>query len=93
MLFRSDTPAPAEVANEMTGAVLGIFGGADQGINAGVVEEFRGALAAAHVDHELISYPGAPHSFFDRKAADYAEQSADAWQNVLEFVRRNTPAL
>ena len=37
---RNDTPAPADVAPEMRGAILGIFGGADPGINAGVVEEF-----------------------------------------------------
>jgi carboxymethylenebutenolidase len=89
---RNDTPAPAEVAREMQGAILGIFGGADQGISAGVVEEFRRALAAAGVEHELITYPGAPHSFFDRKADEYAEQSADAWRTVLDFVRGHTAA-
>ena len=85
---RSGSPAPAEVASQIDGAILGIFGGADQGINAGVVEEFRTALVAADVDHELITYEGAPHSFFDRKAAEFAEQSADAWRRTLEFVRR-----
>ncbi len=59
---RSGSPAPAEVASQIDGAILGIFGGADQGINAGVVEEFRKALVAADVDHELITYEGAPHS-------------------------------
>jgi carboxymethylenebutenolidase len=87
---RSGSPAPAEVASQIDGAILGIFGGADQGINAGVVEEFRTALVAADVDHELITYEGAPHSFFDRKAAEFAEASSDAWRRTLEFVRRHT---
>ncbi len=46
----------------------GIFGGADQGIQASMVAEFERALTAAGVDHRLITYPDAPHSFFDRKA-------------------------
>jgi carboxymethylenebutenolidase len=87
---RSGSPAPAEVASEMNGAILGIFGGADQGINAAAVEGFRKALVGANVDHEIVTYEGAPHSFFDRKAAEFAEASADSWQKVLEFVRSQT---
>ena len=32
----------------------------------------RDALGAAGVEHELIVYPGAPHSFFDRKQEQFA---------------------
>ena len=60
------SPAPADMAGAMEGSVLGIFGGADQGIAASAVSEFETALIAAGVDHRLITYPGAPHSFFDR---------------------------
>jgi carboxymethylenebutenolidase len=87
---RNDTPAPAEVAGQMQGSLLGIFGGADQGISPQIVDEFKRALGVAGVDHEIVTYPGAPHSFFDRKAADYAQASADAWQRVLGFVRSRT---
>jgi carboxymethylenebutenolidase len=31
-------------------------------------------------------YPGAPHSFFDRKYTEFAEASADAWKRVQAFV-------
>jgi carboxymethylenebutenolidase len=89
---RSGSPAPADVAAQIDGAILGIFGGADQGITASVVEEFRKALVAADVEHEIVTYPGAPHSFFDRKADEFAEQSADSWRKVLHFVREHTPA-
>jgi carboxymethylenebutenolidase len=89
---RSGSPAPADSATQMEGSILGIFGGADQGINAATVEEFRNALEAAGVDHEVVTYDGAPHSFFDRKAADFAEASADSWRRTLEFVRSHTAA-
>jgi carboxymethylenebutenolidase len=35
-------------------------------------------------------YPGAPHSFFDRKQTEFADASADAWRRVQDFVRANT---
>ncbi len=48
--------------------------------------EFDEALTAAGVDHRLITYDGAPHSFFDRKAAEFADASAAAWGEVLGFI-------
>jgi carboxymethylenebutenolidase len=89
---RSDVPAPADSTGLMRSPVLGIFGGADQGIPAEAVETFEAALSAAAVPNEIVTYPGAPHSFFDRKAEDYAQASADAWERVLGFIRANTPA-
>ncbi len=48
--------------------------------------------SAAGVNHELVTYPGAPHSFFDRKADDFAEASTNAWRRTLKFIRANTPS-
>jgi len=89
---RGGVPAPTDVADRLASPVLGIFGGADQGIPADVVDVFDGALAAAEVPHEIVTYPGAPHSFFDRKHAEFAADSADAWARVLAFVRERTAA-
>ncbi len=86
----SGIPAPAEVAGSMVGAVLGLFGGADPGIPDEAVQGFDTALAAAGVDHRLVTYDGAPHSFFDRKAADFADASAAAWAEVLAFIGART---
>jgi carboxymethylenebutenolidase len=47
---------------------------------------FAAALAAAGIEHEVVTYPGTTHSFFDRKHEEYAEASADAWERVLAFV-------
>ena len=44
-------------------------------------------LRAAGVDHRVVTYPGAPHSFFDRKAEEFADASAAAWQEILGFIR------
>jgi carboxymethylenebutenolidase len=86
---RNDSPAPVDVADRMTSPVLGIFGGADQGITADVVATFETALTTAGVEHRLISYPGAPHSFFDRAAAEHAEASEAAWRETLGFIEAN----
>ena len=84
------SPAPVDVANQIRGSVLGLYGGADQGIPADTVRAFEGSLSAAGVDHQVITYPGAPHSFFDRKAEQYADASASAWQDTLRFIRERT---
>ena len=66
--------------------VLGLFGGADQGIPADQVQALDQTLDQTGVEHEIVSYPGAPHSFFDRRATDFAEASTDAWKRVLRFI-------
>ncbi|MEO8625071.1 MAG: dienelactone hydrolase family protein [Candidatus Limnocylindrales bacterium] len=87
---RGGVPAPIDHVAANGAPILAIFGGADQGINAQVVESYRAALAGAGAPHEVITYKGAPHSFFDRKAEEFAADSADAWKRVLEFVHANT---
>jgi carboxymethylenebutenolidase len=87
-LGRNDAPGPLQRAREIEAPILGLMGGADEGITACDVAAFDAALAAAGVDHELVTYDGAPHSFFDRKYDDFAEASEDAWRRVLAFMER-----
>ena len=47
------------------------------------------ALGEAGVEHELVVYEGAPHSFFDRKQEEFAAASEDAWARVLDFLERH----
>ena len=89
---RPGYPAPMTVAPAMANPILGLFGGADQAIPAEAIAEFDAALGAAAVEHELVTYPGAPHSFFDRKAADFADAAADSWTRSLAFIAARTPA-
>jgi carboxymethylenebutenolidase len=75
-------------ATEIRRPALGLFGGADQGIPPEKVNAFETALQQAGVAHEIVTYDGAPHSFFDRHQAQYAEASADAWRRVLAFIKQ-----
>ena len=88
---RNDVPSPNDVAAEIRSPVLGLFGGADPSIPPEAIAEFDAALDAAGAEHRFVSFSGAPHSFFDRKFTEFAEQNAVAWQEVLAFVGRGEP--
>jgi carboxymethylenebutenolidase len=79
---------PLDRAADMHGPLLGLFGGADQGITQDQIDEFSRRLGDAGVAHDFHVYPGAPHSFFDRKQEEYADVSEDAWHRVLAFLQR-----
>jgi carboxymethylenebutenolidase len=81
-----DFPAPLSHAEEIRVPVLALFGGADDHIPPEDIEAFDAALTRNGVPHEIVSYPGAPHSFFDRSFEEHAEASADAWRRVLDFL-------
>jgi carboxymethylenebutenolidase len=89
---RKDVPEPAALAGAFDAAVLGIFGGADPSIPAASVTAFETALTRAGVDHQIVTYAGAPHSFFDRQAAEFAAASAAAWDTTLGFIRDHAGA-
>jgi carboxymethylenebutenolidase len=78
---------PADVADKMRGPVLGLFGGADDGIPAEAVQLLDDQLTKYEVEHEIHTYPGAPHSFFDRSFEEHAGACADAWERVLNFLQ------
>jgi carboxymethylenebutenolidase len=65
--------------------VLGLFAGADQNITPDQVAAFD---AAVPVEHEIHTYPGAPHSFFDRRQESYKAESQDAWERILGFLEK-----
>jgi carboxymethylenebutenolidase len=69
--------------------ILALQAGNDAGITADDNAAFEQALTGAGVEHELVVYTGAPHSFFDRKQAEFAAASADAWRRTLGFIDAN----
>ena len=83
---RDGSPGPGQRAGEFQCSVLALMGGADQGIPKEQIDAFAASLEKAGVDHEVITYPGAPHSFFDRSYEEHAEAAADAWRRVLAFI-------
>src|SRR5512133_1901343 len=84
-------PAEAtERAAELKAPILALPAGADQNITAEDNKAFEQALEAAGVEHELVTYEGAPHSFFDRKQEEFADASEDSWSKVLAFLESHS---
>ncbi len=83
-----DPVAPITQVQDFACPVLGLMGGADPNIPNEHSDEFREALSSAGVEHEIVGYPGAPHSFFDRQQAEYQSESDDAWRRIQEFIAR-----
>jgi len=87
---RDGVPGPTQRAAELEAPILALQAGGDQHITAELNEAFERALTDAGVEHELVTYQGAPHSFFDRRYEEFAEASEDAWRRVLEFLERHS---
>lgn len=85
-----ESAGPTSRVADMEAPILALQAGVDQNITPELNAAFEEALAAAGVEHELVVYDGAPHSFFDRKQEEYAEASADAWERVLAFLERHS---
>jgi carboxymethylenebutenolidase len=85
------SPGPIQRAPEIEGPILALQAGDDQNITAADNAAFEEALRAAGVPHELVTYPGAPHSFFDRKQEEFQDASDDAWARVMSFVAPTAP--
>ena len=82
------SPGPSARASEFAAPILALMGGDDPGIPGEDITAFDEALDTAGVEHEVVVYPGAPHSFFDRKHEEFAAASEDAWTRTLAFVAR-----
>jgi carboxymethylenebutenolidase len=87
---RDGAPGPAQRATALEAPILALMGGADQAISAADVQDFDEALTAAGIEHEVVTYDGAPHSFFDRRYEDFADASEDAWRRTLAFIERHS---
>jgi carboxymethylenebutenolidase len=83
-----ESPGPTKRAGEIDAPILALQAGDDRNITAELNAEFEEALTAVGVEHEVVTYAGAPHSFFDRRYEEFADDSADAWQRVLDFIKR-----
>jgi len=83
---RDGLPGPTQVAGMIDAPILALQAGDDQNITRELNAEFDEALNAAGVEHEIVTYDGAPHSFFDRRYEEFADASANAWSRVLAFL-------
>jgi carboxymethylenebutenolidase len=87
---RDGTPGPAQRAGEIEAPILALQAGADQHISAADNAAFDEALTTAAIEHEVVTYDGAPHSFFDRSQEQFAGASDDAWTRVLAFIEAHS---
>jgi carboxymethylenebutenolidase len=83
------SPGPIQRAPDMEAPILALQAGDDANITPEDNADFEEALRAAGVQHELVTYPGAPHSFFDRKQEEFQDASDDAWARALAFIEAN----
>ena len=97
-LVRDPTPLtpkhPVDVAKDLHGPVLGLYGAADTGIPMESVEKMRAALKAAGTPaatkSEIITYPDTPHAFnADYRQSYRKEPAEDGWKKALAWFKAN----
>ena len=84
---------PSRVRNvipQMRAPLLLLLAGNDQATTQEDFAQFDRELTEAGVPHQLVVYEGAPHSFFDRSFEQHKDASADAWRQVLAFIKEHT---
>ncbi len=84
---------PIDVVRELKAPVLGLYGGADQGISPESIAQMRAALKAAGETAEIVVYPDAPHGFFADYRPSYRPEAAkDGWKRLQDWFRTHGAA-
>jgi carboxymethylenebutenolidase len=79
---------PIDVAPQLQVPVLGLYGGADQGIPPEQIQAMQAALKAAGNPSEIVVYPDTPHGFnADYRQSYRPEQAKDGWQRMLAWFK------
>ncbi len=85
---------PIDVVKDLKAPVLGLYGGADQGIPNETVEQMQKALKDAGKPSEIKLYPDTPHGFHaDYRPSYRKEQAQDGWKLLLEWFNKNGVAV
>lgn len=87
---RFGEPSVIARVGEIDAPILALQGGDDAGITHEDNEAFEQALTAAGVEHEIVEFEGAPHSFFDRKQEEFQDASDAAWAKTLAFIDQHS---
>jgi carboxymethylenebutenolidase len=79
---------PLGDVSKIKAAVLAIYAGRDERINAGI-PQIREALQRAGVVHEIVILPDSDHAFFNDTGARYAPAAArTAWERTTGWFER-----
>jgi carboxymethylenebutenolidase len=77
-----------DLVDQIKVPVLGLYGGADQGIALADIEKMRDELKKAHKPCEIVIYPDTPHGFnADYRPSYRPEQAKDGWQRMLAWFK------
>lgn len=80
---------PVDVAAALKVPVLGLYGGADQGIPQDSVERMRAALKSSGTASEIIVYPDTPHAFHaDYRPSYRQKEAADGWMKMQAWFKK-----
>ncbi len=81
---------PVDVAGNLHGAILGLYGGKDTGIPQDSIEKMRAAIKANNKNANIIVYPDAPHGFNADYRPSYRKADAEAaWKELLAWFKKN----
>ncbi len=83
---------PLDVTDKIDRPVLGLYGGADQGIPLEHVERMRAGLKAFGNDRRstIHVYEGMPHAFNADYRPSYRKEAAqDGWKRMLAWFKKN----
>ncbi|HEX2841052.1 dienelactone hydrolase family protein [Hyphomicrobium sp.] len=81
---------PVDIAADLKAPMLGLYGGADQGIPLDTVDAMRAACAKANKTCEIVVFEGAPHAFHaDYRPSYRAEPAKDGWARLLSWFRQH----
>ena len=83
---------PIDVADKIDRPVLGLYGGADQGIPLDHVERMRAGLLAFGNDKksQIHVYEGMPHAFHADYRPSYRKDAAeDGWKRMLAWFKKH----
>ena len=79
---------PVDIAASLEVPVLGLYGGADQGIPAQSVEQMRAALERGKSGSQIVVYEDAPHGFNADYRPSYRKDAAsDGWKRMLAWFK------
>jgi carboxymethylenebutenolidase len=81
---------PIDFAASLKVPVLGLYGGADEGIPVSTVEQMRAELKKGKSKSEIIVYPDTPHGFHaDYRPTYRKEQATDGWKRLQDWFRKH----
>jgi carboxymethylenebutenolidase len=86
------TPSnPIDVVARINAPVLGLYGGADQGIPVATVDQMKAALSGAgKTKSEFVVYPDMPHAFHADYRPSYRKEAADdGWKRLGDWFKAN----